>query len=204
MDHSHYLHVNVHVSWESARDTLTAKWNGNGFRSPGKTIFSCNREKLQTRVFRHEHFCAKYRYVGVFSNAVFNHFPLEDFSPTNRNRLVCAPGAHFCQKLKIDKLPELLQSLMTAFPGYLTSTQSARKLAAKLVLYVVRTGNWPPRQEGNSSSQWFSQIWSMLLQQPSRSCRLINKIDFWRSGERPFDAWQVFIPKTMSYHWSEI
>ena len=38
MDHSHYLHVNVHVSWESARDTLTAKWNGNGFRSPGKTI----------------------------------------------------------------------------------------------------------------------------------------------------------------------
>ena len=38
MDHSHYLHVKVHVSWESARDTLTTKWNGNGFRSPGKTI----------------------------------------------------------------------------------------------------------------------------------------------------------------------
>ena len=38
MDHSHYLHVNIHVSWESARDTLSAKWNGNGFRSPGKTI----------------------------------------------------------------------------------------------------------------------------------------------------------------------
>ena len=38
MDHSHYLHVYVHVSWEPARDTLTAKWNGNGFRSPGKTI----------------------------------------------------------------------------------------------------------------------------------------------------------------------
>ena len=38
MDHSHCLHVNVHVSWESARDTLTAKRNGNGFRSPGKTI----------------------------------------------------------------------------------------------------------------------------------------------------------------------
>ena len=38
MDHSHYLHVQVHVSSESARDTFTAKWNGNGFRSPGKTI----------------------------------------------------------------------------------------------------------------------------------------------------------------------
>ena len=25
-------------------------------------------------------------------------------------------------------------------------------------------------------------------------------IDFWRSGKRPFDAWQVFIPKMMSYH----
>ena len=48
MDHSHYLHVQVHVSSESARDTITAKWNGNGFRSPGKTILvaiessSCN------------------------------------------------------------------------------------------------------------------------------------------------------------------
>ena len=43
----------------------------------------------------------------------------------------------------------------------------------------------------------------MLLQQPSLSCRLVNKIDFWRSGERQFDAWQVFIPKMMSYRWSE-
>ena len=40
----------------------------------------------------------------------------------------------------------------------------------------------------------------MLLQQPSRSCRLANKIDFWCSGKRPFDAWQVFIPKMMPYH----
>ena len=38
MDHFHYLHVQVQVSGESARDTLTAKWNGTGFRSPGKTI----------------------------------------------------------------------------------------------------------------------------------------------------------------------
>ena len=50
----------------------------------------------------------------------------------------------------------------------------------------------------------FSQIWSMLLQQPSRSCRLVNRIDFWRCGERPFDVWQMFIPKMMSYHWSKI
>ena len=34
----------VHVSWESARDTLTAKWDGNGFRSPGKNHLSCNGE----------------------------------------------------------------------------------------------------------------------------------------------------------------
>ena len=45
---------------------------------------------------------------------------------------------------------------MRTFPGHLTSTQSARKSAAKLVLYVVRTGNRPPRQEGNSSSQYDS------------------------------------------------
>ena len=55
-------------------------------------------------ILRHEHFRAKYRYVGgFFSNAVFNHFPLEDFSQTNANRLVGAPRAHFRQKLKIDK-----------------------------------------------------------------------------------------------------
>ena len=31
-------------------------------------------------ILRHEHFRTEYRYVGVFlSNAVFNHFPLEDF-----------------------------------------------------------------------------------------------------------------------------
>ena len=54
-------------------------------------------------ILRHEVFRAKYRYVGVFSNAVFNHFPLEDFSQTNGNRLVGAQRAHFRQKLKIDK-----------------------------------------------------------------------------------------------------
>ena len=59
-------------------------------------------------ILRHEHFRAKYRYVGGFSNAVFNHFPLEDFSQTNGNRLVGAPKAHFRQNLKIDKQPELL------------------------------------------------------------------------------------------------
>ena len=54
-------------------------------------------------ILRHDHFRAKYRYVGVFSDAVFNHFPLEDFSQTNGNRLVGAPRAHIRQKLKIDK-----------------------------------------------------------------------------------------------------
>ena len=75
-----------------------------------------------------------------------------------------------CRMRKLNSFHKLVfwgLSLMTAFPGHLTSTQSARKLAAKLVLYVVCTGNWLPRQEGNSLSQWFSQIWSMLLQQPS-------------------------------------
>ena len=55
-------------------------------------------------ILRHEHFRAKYRYVGVFSNAVFNHFLLEDFSQTNGNRLVGSPRAHFRQKLKINKI----------------------------------------------------------------------------------------------------
>ena len=50
---------------------------------------------------------------AVFSNAVFNHFPLEDFSQTNGNRLVGTPRAHFRQKLKIDKQPELLLLLET-------------------------------------------------------------------------------------------
>ena len=45
---------------------------------------------------------------AFFSNTVFNHFPLEVFSQTNGNRLVGAPRAHFRQKLKIDKEPELL------------------------------------------------------------------------------------------------
>ena len=40
---------------------------------------------------------------SFFSNAVFNHSPLEDFSQTNGNRLAGAPRAHFRQKLKIDK-----------------------------------------------------------------------------------------------------
>ena len=52
---------------------------------------------------RHEHFRAKYRYMGVSSNAVFKHFPLEDFSQTNANRLVGAIRAHFRQKLNIEK-----------------------------------------------------------------------------------------------------
>ena len=40
---------------------------------------------------------------AFFSNAVYNHFPLEDFSQTNGNRLVGVRRAHFRQKLKIDK-----------------------------------------------------------------------------------------------------
>ena len=58
-------------------------------------------EMAQTwkHILRHDHFRAKHQYVGVFSNAVFNHFPLEDFSQTNVNRLVGAPRAHFRQKL---------------------------------------------------------------------------------------------------------
>ena len=35
---------------------------------------------------------------AFFSNAVFNHFPLEDLSQTNGNRLVGAPRAHFPSK----------------------------------------------------------------------------------------------------------
>ena len=74
----------------------------------------------------------------------------------------------------------------------------------QLVLHDVRAGNWPLWQEDSFSSQWFSQIWSVQLQQPSRSCRLVNKINYWRSGERPFDAWQVYSLKMTFYHQWEI
>ena len=40
-----------------------------------------------------------------FLNAVFNHFPLGDFSQTNGNQLVGAPRAHFRQKLKRTNSP---------------------------------------------------------------------------------------------------
>ena len=59
--------------------------------------------KMKALTLRHDHFRAKYRYFDDFSSADFHHFPLEDFSQTNRNRLVGAPRAHFRQKLKIDK-----------------------------------------------------------------------------------------------------
>ena len=134
--------------------------------------------------------------------------------------MVIAPHSRACQGLPTGvrlllqneevKLVSLVfqgLSLMTAFPGHLTSTQSARKLAAQFSGALRRTYRQltpMARRQFFKSSQWFSQIWSMLLQQPSRSCRLVNKIDFWRSGERLFYAWQVFIPKTMSCNWSEI
>ena len=62
----------------------------------------------------------------------------------------------------------------------------------KIGVYVVPIGSWPLWQEGNFSPQWFSQIWNLLLHQPSGSCPLVSKIDFWLSGERLFDVWQVF------------
>ena len=68
----------------------------------------CRLARNRKHSLRHDHFRAKYRYFDGFSSAVFNHFPLEDFSQTNGIRLVGAPRAHFRQKLKIDQLPELL------------------------------------------------------------------------------------------------
>ena len=65
-------------------------------------------------IIRHEHFWAKYRYVGVLSNAVFNHFPLEGFSQTNGNRLVSARRAHFRQKLNIENSPNFSGGCQTA------------------------------------------------------------------------------------------
>ena len=111
-----------------------------------------------------------------------------------------------CRMSKLNLFRKLVVwglSLMTSFPGHLTWTQSASR-SQKLVLNVIRTGNWPPRQEGNFSSQLFSQIWIVLLKQPSRSCWPASKIDLWRFGETPFDAWQVLSRKIKSYHWSEV
>ena len=80
----------------------------------GRETFSCNHKGVHLILWKalqsgralfrlEDYYIANYQYVGVFSNAVFNHFPLEDFSQTNGNRLVGAPRAHFRQKLKIDK-----------------------------------------------------------------------------------------------------
>ena len=54
-------------------------------------------------ILRHEHFRAKYRYVGVFFERRFQPLSVGGFFQTNANRLVGAPRAHFRQKLKIDK-----------------------------------------------------------------------------------------------------
>ena len=58
-------------------------------------------------IMRHEHFRAKFRYVGVLSNAVFNYFPLEGFSQTNGNRLVSAEEP-ISVKTQHRQQPELL------------------------------------------------------------------------------------------------
>ena len=60
-------------------------------------------------ILRHKYFRAKYRYVGSFFERRFQPLSVGGFfSQTNEDRLVGAPRAHFRQKLKIDKLPELL------------------------------------------------------------------------------------------------
>ena len=61
------LHVYVHVSWESARDTLTAQWNGNGFRSPGKTILVAI-ESRRPFVFR-----SYYKIIGSSHRVCLRH-----------------------------------------------------------------------------------------------------------------------------------
>ena len=57
---------------------------------------------LKAHILSRSYIRAKFRYVGVFSNAVFNHFPLEDFSQTKGNRFFGTPRTHFSRKLKID------------------------------------------------------------------------------------------------------
>ena len=112
-------------SWSSNGHTSTTVWQkirsvphflqppaiNNEPESNAKMYVNQRRDEMARtwkHILRHERFHAKYRYVGVFSNAVLNHFPLEDFSQTNGNQLVSAPRAHFRQKLKIDQQPKLL------------------------------------------------------------------------------------------------
>ena len=59
--------------------------------------------RTSKHILRHDHFRAKYRYVGVFFERRFQPLSVGGFSQTNGNRLVGAPRAHFRQKLKIDK-----------------------------------------------------------------------------------------------------
>ena len=88
-----------HTSFNHQRSTKSPESNAKMYVNQTRDEMA----RTWKHILRHEHFRVKYRYVGVFSNAVFNHFQLENFSQTNRNRLVGTPRAHFRQKLKIDK-----------------------------------------------------------------------------------------------------
>ena len=107
-------------SWSSNRHTSTTVWQKirsvpHFLQPPAIDKEPESNAKMYVNQRRHEMartwstYCVTIlsaRNTGTwafFSNAVFNHFLLEDVSQTNGNRLVGAPRAHFRQKLKIDK-----------------------------------------------------------------------------------------------------
>ena len=67
---------------------------------------------------------------AFFSNAVFNHFQLEDFSQTNGNLLVGVPKAHFRQKSKSTNSPN--------FSGLVIQLVSRSFLALAVFLYKAK------------------------------------------------------------------
>ena len=108
---------------EAAKGTPVLHFDKN-IRSASHFFLTCTSDRQRAQV-KHKNVCKSngvtrfcevestyyvtsisVRKIGAwafFSNPVFNHFPFEDFSQTNENRLVSAPRAHFRQKLKIDK-----------------------------------------------------------------------------------------------------
>ena len=91
-----------HTSFNHQRSTKRPKSNAKKIHVDQ---MACRLARNRKHSLRHDYFRAKYRYSDGFSSAVFNHFPLEDFSQTNGNRLVGAPRAHFRQNSKSTNCP---------------------------------------------------------------------------------------------------
>ena len=138
----------------------------------------------------HDHFRSKYQYFDDFSSAVFNHFPLEDFSQTNGNRLVGAPRAHFRQKLKSTNSPNFSfkvskscvctctwpQNNRKSHKGFASGDEMGRKFfarvsgsnlgAARVLVRVVSGRGMHTTTQDAGNWKWLMAVLHLQRQQP--------------------------------------